>query len=168
MSAIGQNYAFDRPQARERNRLDDLGAVRPLRRADRGRGVNSDATTGPHAGTGPDDAVLSVAWLAEIPGVSENLARTIIAETAWTCPGSRRPPLMSSAGLCLSAVGRSSSDRCSSKPGAAGLRTPHRPSSGRRVAQGVRFPWATRRSSEALYVARRPVNSSTDLLKRQG
>jgi transposase len=45
-------------------------------------GVDGDGTTGPGAGTGPDAAVLpAVARLAEIPGVSENLARAVIAET---------------------------------------------------------------------------------------
>jgi transposase len=47
-------------------------------------GVNADGTTGPDAGTGPDAPVLNaVARLAEIPGVSQDLARAIIAETAW-------------------------------------------------------------------------------------
>src|SRR6516165_7129328 len=45
-------------------------------------GINADGTTGPGAGTGPDAAVLpAVTRLAQIPGVSENLARAIIAET---------------------------------------------------------------------------------------
>jgi transposase len=45
------------------------------------RGINADGTTGPGAGTGPDAPVLNaVARLAEIPGVSEDLARSIIAE----------------------------------------------------------------------------------------
>ena len=44
-------------------------------------GVNGDGTTGPDAGTGPDATVLpAVARLAEIPGVSPDLARAIIAE----------------------------------------------------------------------------------------
>ena len=61
-------------------------------------GVNTDGTTGPDAGTGPDAAVLPVvARLAEIPGVSPDLARAIIAEigldmsrfptAARWCPG---------------------------------------------------------------------------------
>jgi transposase len=46
------------------------------------RGIGTDGVTGPGAGTGPDAAVLSaVARLAEIPGVSEDLARAVIAET---------------------------------------------------------------------------------------
>jgi len=45
-------------------------------------GVNCDGTTGPGAGTGPDAPVLNAAArLAEIPGISEDLARAIIAET---------------------------------------------------------------------------------------
>jgi transposase len=68
-------------------------------------GVDSDGTTGPDAGTGPDAAVLPVtARLAEIPGVSENLARAIIAETGLDM--TRFPTaahLVSWAGLCPSA-----------------------------------------------------------------
>ena len=68
-------------------------------------GVDRDGTTGPDAGTGPDAAVLPVvARLAEIPGVSENLARAIIAETGLDM--SRFPTaahLVSWAGLCPSA-----------------------------------------------------------------
>jgi transposase len=46
------------------------------------QGVDSDGATGPGAGTGPDAAVLpAVKRLAEIPGVSEDLARAIIGET---------------------------------------------------------------------------------------
>jgi transposase len=45
-------------------------------------GVDASGATGPDAGTGPDAAVLpAVARLAEIPGVSPELARAIIAET---------------------------------------------------------------------------------------
>jgi hypothetical protein len=45
-------------------------------------GINADDTTGPEAGTAPDAAVLpAVARLAQIPGVSENLARAVVAET---------------------------------------------------------------------------------------
>src|SRR6516162_2422522 len=43
-------------------------------------GVDGDGTTGPDAGTGPDAVVLpAAARLAEIPGVSQDLARAIIA-----------------------------------------------------------------------------------------
>ncbi len=58
-------------------------------------GNGADGTTGPDAGTGPDAAVPPAAVrLAEIPGVSEGLARAIIAETGpghGPVPG-RRPP----------------------------------------------------------------------------
>jgi transposase len=68
-------------------------------------GINSDGTTGPGAGAGPDAPVLpAVARLAEIPGVSQDLARTIIAETGLDMarfPTAAR--LVSWAGLCPSA-----------------------------------------------------------------
>jgi len=68
-------------------------------------GINADGTTGPGAGTGPDAPVLNaVARLAEIPGVSEDLARSIIAEIGLDM--SRFPTaghLVSWAGLCPSA-----------------------------------------------------------------
>ena len=56
-------------------------------------GVDGDGTTGPDAGTGPDAAVLpAVQRLAEIPGISPDLARSIIAETGLDIPGSPPPP----------------------------------------------------------------------------
>ena len=65
-------------------------------------GVDADGTTGPDAGTGPDAAALpAVARLAEIPGISPDLARSIIAETGLDM--SRFPTaahLVSWAGLC--------------------------------------------------------------------
>jgi transposase len=68
-------------------------------------GINADGTTGPDAGTGPDAPVLNaMARLAEIPGISEDLARAIIAETGLDM--SRFPTaahLVSWAGLCPSA-----------------------------------------------------------------
>ena len=68
-------------------------------------GINADGTIGPDAGTGPDAAVLpAVARLAEIPGLSPMLARTIIAEIGLDM--SRFPTaghLVSWAGLCPSA-----------------------------------------------------------------
>jgi transposase len=68
-------------------------------------GVNGDGTTGPEAGTGPDAAALpAVTRLAEIPGISPELARSIIAETGLDM--SRFPTaahLVSWAGLCPSA-----------------------------------------------------------------
>jgi hypothetical protein len=68
-------------------------------------GINADGTTGPGAGTGPGAPVLNaVARLAEIPGLSEDLARVIIAETGLDM--TRFPTaahLVSWAGLCPSA-----------------------------------------------------------------
>jgi len=68
-------------------------------------GIDGDGTTGPDAGAGPDAAALpAVARLAEIPGISEDLARSIIAETGLDM--SRFPTaahLVSWAGLCPSA-----------------------------------------------------------------
>ena len=68
-------------------------------------GVDADGATGPGAGTGTDAAVLPAAQrLAEIPGVSAELARSIIAETGLDM--SRFPTaahLVSWAGLCPSA-----------------------------------------------------------------
>jgi transposase len=67
--------------------------------------VDPDGTTGPGAGTTPGAPVLNaVARLAEIPGISEDLARAIIAETGLDM--SRFPTaarLVSWAGLCPSA-----------------------------------------------------------------
>ena len=68
-------------------------------------GVDADGTTGPDAGTGADAAVLpAVARLAEVPGVSPDLARAIIAEIGLDM--ARFPTaahLVSWAGLCPSA-----------------------------------------------------------------
>jgi transposase len=68
-------------------------------------GVDGDGATGPDAGTGPDAAALpAVARLAEIPGISPDLARAIIAEVGLDM--SRFPTaghLVSWAGLCPSA-----------------------------------------------------------------
>jgi transposase len=68
-------------------------------------GINADGTTGPDAGAGPDAPVLpAAARLAQIPGISPDLARAIIAETGLDM--SRFPTaahLVSWAGLCPSA-----------------------------------------------------------------
>ena len=68
-------------------------------------GTDRDGTTGPDAGTGPDAAVLPApARLAQIPGLSEDLARSIIAETGLDM--TRFPTaahLVSWAGLCPAA-----------------------------------------------------------------
>jgi transposase len=66
------------------------------------QGVNADGTTGPDAGHGPDAAVLpAAARLAEIPGISEQVAAAIIAGTGLDM--TRFPTaahLVSWAGLC--------------------------------------------------------------------
>jgi transposase len=65
-------------------------------------GVNADGTTGPDAGAAPGDPVLPVVQrLAQVPGISEDLARSIISETGLDM--SRFPDaahLVSWAGLC--------------------------------------------------------------------
>jgi transposase len=68
-------------------------------------GVDADGTTGPGAGTGPDAPVPdAVARLAEIPGISPGLARSIIAETGLDMTRFRTAAhLVSWAGLCPSA-----------------------------------------------------------------
>jgi len=80
-------------------------------------GVNADGTTGPDAGTGPDDPVLpAVARLAQIPGISLDLARAIIAETGLDM--SRFPTaghLVSWAGLCPAARQSGSRTRAGKK-----------------------------------------------------
>jgi transposase len=68
-------------------------------------GIDADGTTGPAAGTTPGAPALNaVARLAQIPGISEDLARSIIAETGLDM--TRFPTaghLVSWAGLCPSA-----------------------------------------------------------------
>jgi transposase len=68
-------------------------------------GVDADGATGPDAGTGPDAAARpAVQRLAEIPGLSEDLARAVIAEIGLDM--TRFPDaahLVSWAGLCPSA-----------------------------------------------------------------
>jgi transposase len=68
-------------------------------------GVDADGTTGPGSGTSPDAPVLNaVSRLAEIPGISPDLARAVIAETGLDM--TRFPTaahLVSWAGLCPTA-----------------------------------------------------------------
>jgi transposase len=68
-------------------------------------GTDPDGTTGPDAGAAPDAPALNaVARLAQIPGISEDLARSIIAETGLDM--TRFPDaghLVSWAGLCPTA-----------------------------------------------------------------
>jgi transposase len=82
------------------DRAAELTAAMPA-----GWGIDSDGTTGPDAGASPDAAVLPVvARLTQIPGISPDLARAIIAETGLDM--SRFPTaahLVSWAGLCPSA-----------------------------------------------------------------
>jgi transposase len=65
-------------------------------------GVDADGVTGPGAGTGPDPARLPAAWrLAEIDGLSYELAIAIIAETGLDMTRFRTAGhLVSWAGLC--------------------------------------------------------------------
>ena len=57
-------------------RIDQLIAAIPA-----AQGVDADGTTGPHAGTGPDAAVLpAIARLDEVPGIGARAAQIIIAE----------------------------------------------------------------------------------------
>ena len=85
-------------------RIGKLGASirETLAQIPAAQGVNADGTTGPDAGRGPDAAVLPAALrLAEIPGVSEQMAAAIIAETGLDM--TRFPAaahLVSWAGLC--------------------------------------------------------------------
>jgi transposase len=97
---LDQIASLDGKIAQLSTRAAELAAAMP-----EGWGIDADGTTGPGAGTGPDAPVLTaVARLTEIPGLSEDLARTIIAETGLDM--SRFPTaahLVSWAGLCPSA-----------------------------------------------------------------
>ena len=97
---LDQIAALDAKIAQLGARAAELAAAMP-----EAWGVNADGTTGPGAGTGPDAPALNaVARLAEIPGLSPDLARTIIAETGLDM--TRSPDaahLVSWAGLCPSA-----------------------------------------------------------------
>ena len=80
-------------------------------------GISADGSTGPDAGTGPDAAALpATARLAEIPGMSEDLARSVIAETGLDM--TRFPTaahLVSWAGLCPAARQSGARTRAGSK-----------------------------------------------------
>ena len=99
-AAAGQIAFLDAKIAQLTSRAAGLASAMPA-----AWGVNADGTTGPHAGTSPDAPVLNaVARLAEIPGISQDLARSIIAETGLDM--TRFPTaahLVSWAGLCPSA-----------------------------------------------------------------
>jgi transposase len=110
---LDQIAALDAKIGQLGGRAAELAAAMPA-----AWGIDSDGTTGPGAGTGPDAPALNaVARLAEIPGLSEDLARAIIAETGLDM--SRFPTaahLVSWAGLCPST--RQSGSR--SRPGKKG------------------------------------------------
>jgi transposase len=80
-------------------------------------GIDADGATGPHAGHGPDAPVLPAALrLAQIPGISADLAAAIIAETGLDM--ARFPTaahLVSWAGLCPVANNSGSRTRNGSK-----------------------------------------------------
>jgi len=74
---LDQIAALDAKVAQLGTRAAELAAALPG-----AWGIDTDGTTGPGAGTGPDAPVVNaVARLAEIPGLSPDLARAIIAET---------------------------------------------------------------------------------------
>jgi transposase len=97
---LDQIAALDAKIAQLGSRAAELTAAMPA-----AWGIDPDGATGPGAGTGPDAPVLNaVDRLAEIPGLSPDLARTIIAETGLDM--TRFPTaahLVSWAGLCPSA-----------------------------------------------------------------
>jgi transposase len=97
---LDQIAFLDQPIAALGARAAELAAAMPA-----GWGVDADGSTGPGAGAAPDAPVLNaVARLAQIPGLSEDLARAIIAETGLDMtrfPTAAR--LVSWAGLCPSA-----------------------------------------------------------------
>jgi transposase len=105
--------AFLDPQiARMEERAAALAAAIPA-----GQGVNADGTAGPDAGLSPGDPVLpAVQRLAEIPGISPQMAVAIIAETGLDM--TRFPTaghLSSWAGLCRPARQSGTRTRAGSK-----------------------------------------------------
>ncbi len=109
---LDQIAALDTKIAQLGARAAELAAAMPA-----AWGTDADGTTGPGAGTGPDAPVLNaVARLAEIPGLSPDLARTVIAETGLDM--TRFPTaahLVSWAGLCPSARQSGSRTRAGKK-----------------------------------------------------
>jgi len=97
---LDQIATLDAKIAQLGTRAAELAAAMPA-----AWGADADGTTGPGTGTGPDAPVLNaVARLAGIPGISEDLARAIIAETGLDM--TRFPTaahLVSWSGLCPSA-----------------------------------------------------------------
>src|SRR5690242_1831890 len=109
---LDQISLLDDRIARLSARIGELTAAMPA-----AWGVNPDGTTGPGAGTGPGAPVLpAVARLAEIPGMSEDLARSVIAEPGLDM--SRFPTashLVSWARLCPAARQSSTRTRAGKK-----------------------------------------------------
>jgi len=131
---LDQIAALDAKIAQLGARAAELAAAMP-----EAWGVNADGTTGPGAGTGPDAPALNaVARLAEIPGLSPDLARTIIAETGLDM--TRSPDaahLVSWAGLCPSARQSGPRTRTGKKgQGDTWLRGAPRPGRGQRGPPG--------------------------------
>ena len=97
---LDQIASLDATIAYLSGRIADLTAAMP-----EAWGVDPDGTTGPGAGTSPDAPVLNaVARLAEIPGISPDMARAVIAETGLDM--TRFPTaghLVSWTGLCPTA-----------------------------------------------------------------
>ena len=87
-------------------------------------GADPDGVTGPDAGTGPDAPVLSAAArLDEIPGITAQLARSVIAETGLDMTRFPTPDhLVSWAGLCPRTIQSGTRTRTGKKPGNTYLR----------------------------------------------
>jgi len=97
---LDQIASLDAKVAQLGARATELAAAMP-----EAWGIDPDGTTGPGAGTSPDAPALNaVTRLAGIPGLSQDMARSVIAETGLDM--SRFPTaghLVSWAGLCPSA-----------------------------------------------------------------
>jgi transposase len=109
---LDQIGVLDTRIARLSGRIAELVAVMP-----EGWGADADGVTGPGAGAAPDAPVLNVtARLDEIPGISAELARSIIAETGLDMSRFRTAAhLVSWAGLCPTANQSGSRTRKGSK-----------------------------------------------------
>ncbi|HET7018880.1 MAG TPA: IS110 family transposase [Streptosporangiaceae bacterium] len=87
-------------------------------------GADADGVTGPGAGAGPDAPALNAAGrLDEIPGITAQLARSIISETGLDMTRFPTPDhLVSWAGLCPRAVQSGTRAKNGKKPGNTYLR----------------------------------------------
>ena len=87
-------------------------------------GAGPDGVTGPAAGTGPDAAALpAAARLDQIPGITPELARSIISETGLDMTRFPTPGhLVSWAGLCPRTLQSGPRTRQGKKPGSTYLR----------------------------------------------